>query len=165
MKPALFAAAAALSGLLVAPVAQAQISCGDIERVLLDAEISFEEIAGEEIETDFYDTTFVLPGARDCRVIYDWSDAYVCVWEFADEASAVRFGSQQVSELRACLETDWEEEAQTPSTGDEWRLISGYDFTLSLDEGDYVVSSRIDASVTSSPSVYEVTFGIEYLWF
>lgn len=160
-----FFAAAALAGLLIAPVAQAQITCDDVERVGSVAESSFGDILGEEIETDYYEATLVLPGARQCRVNYDWSDTYICIWEFADEAAAARFGAEQMTMLRSCLTDDWTEEALDADASSEWRLIAGSEFTLSYDDADFVVTSRVDATKDITPTVFEVEFSVDYIWF
>jgi len=165
MKSTFFAAAAALAGLLLAPAAQAQMTCTDVERVGAAAESSFDDILGEEIEPDLYETTLTLTGARDCRVQFDWSDTYICVWEFSDEATAARFGAEQVTMLRSCLTDDWTEEPLDGDATSEWRLISGSEFTLSYDDEDFVVTSRVDATKSGAPTVFEVEFSVEYIWF
>jgi len=165
MKSVLFAASAALAGLVCAPVAQAQMTCADVERVGVASESSFEDILGEEIETDVYNATDILPGARQCRVSFDWSDSYVCIWEFSDEASAARFGDEQMAMLKACLVDDWVQEPIQEDASAEWRLISGSQFTLSFDDADFVVTSRVDAAQNRTPTIYEVEFSLDYMWF
>lgn len=166
MKYAFLAAAASLAGLLLAPAAQAQITCDDVLRVAEMSESSFSDILGEEIETDIYETTHTLPGARECRVSFEWDDSYRCIWEFRDEAAASRFGTEQMTMLKACLTEDWVEEALEPDTSlTEWRLIGGSEFTLSFDDEDFVMTSRVDASLGRTPTIYEVEFSFAYIWF
>ncbi len=164
MKIAMLVAAAALAGVVFAPIAQAQASCEDIANILAAAESDFEDVLGDEIDDELFESTLVLAGARECTVAYDWDSAYLCVWQTPDEASAKRMVDTQLATLRACLTGDWREEA-LPESSDKWRLIAGSNFKLSIGDEELVFVARADATREEDPTIYEVELSLTYIWF
>lgn len=167
MKSCLLAAAAALAAFTIAPVAQAQASCEDLAAVVEAAEFDFEDVLGEEIDDDLYESTLVLSGARECTVSYDWDSAYLCIWETSDEASARRMVDTQLATLRACLNDAWDESAIADDHSDAWRFIAGSTFSLTFVDTDeeLVFVTRADASKQGTPTIYEVELKLNYTWF
>ena len=66
--------------------------------------------------------------------------------------------------LEACLTDDWSKVVMTPESGAEWRLLSGIEFSLELDDGDLTIVSRADASADPTAGVFEVEMSIDYFW-
>ncbi len=165
MKAHCFAAATAIAVLALAPAAHAQAVCDDIARVLHEAEDNFGGAIGDEIEEDFYGTTFMLPGADVCRIAFDLDSMFYCTWQFPSEAAMVNFLDSQIAEMRACLTIDWKEETIEGDGEDaEWRLISGKSFGVTINGEDLVYVAHADAS-KASPTVCEAVVSLTYIWF
>lgn len=159
MKAALLAAALAL-----APTAHAQASCADLQRLLEEADSDFSEITGDEIDDDYFEAAFSLPGAESCTINVLFDSMYKCLWTLPNEAAATAFINDQLAAMRACLRPDaWAEEALATAPSNEWRLIRGATFTGGEDD-ELIFGARADASTKGQPG-YEVEFSLEYLFF
>jgi hypothetical protein len=164
MNASLIAAGLALGTILAAPAASAQASCADLTRLLAEAETDFDDIAGEQVDVDYFDTTFRLPGAQECLIDYAWDSIYSCVWRFSDEAAATQFARAQIATMRSCLPAGkWLQEEATPDVKGEWRLMAGASFSAA-DSGEMVFSARADA-LTAKPGTYEVMVDLTYFFF
>lgn len=162
MKLSLLATGLALGLMVCAPAAAAQASCDDIKRLLEMAEVDFDDVAGEELDDDYYRSTLVLPGASGCFIDYSWDSTFVCGWTLPDEASAMRAVAAQTQTLRACLaESSWTAEPKRPEQNGDWKLLGGTRFIGGVD-GDLIFDLRADASL-GTPAQYEVQLSLSYL--
>lgn len=78
------------AGLALLPVAQAQVSCANIEFTVNAGLEEFDEIVGEELEDFSYATTFEMPGSTACTIAMEWDALYQCLWlhDSREEAEA-----------------------------------------------------------------------------
>jgi hypothetical protein len=121
-------ASAVLLALTLAPAAYAQVSCSDVSRLNAEALDDFDEIAGDEIDDDFYESTFRLGGAEECSVSYDWDSIHSCLWIYRDYASAIAAFNAQNSAVSRCL-TGWgarSSGAETAARGGHRTLAVNY---------------------------------------
>jgi hypothetical protein len=123
-------ASAALLGLSLAPVAYAQISCSDVNRLIEESDVDFEDIAGEEIDDYLYRATFRIAGANSCEVDLDFDAVYYCDWQYQSYGDASAALSSQVAALGYCLSSSgWSapKSLKTDSAADSdgYRTIAG----------------------------------------
>ena len=95
--------AAVAACLVLAPVAQAQVSCADVQRTVELARADFEDIIGEELEDFSYAATFEMPGATACTIAVEWDSLYQCLWVHGSEAEARATFDSVSGVVNACL--------------------------------------------------------------
>jgi hypothetical protein len=156
----------AVAALALSPAAFAQATCTDIDRLLYESELDFEDIAGEAFDVDYYDATFVLPGAELCEIDLEWDAIYICFWRFSSEWAAVEFVDRQTSAMRSCLDSAWTQSVIGPNDEDnEWRLLKGASFEGDDEYIDLYFDVRADTTVENGQNVYEVELSLTYLYF
>jgi hypothetical protein len=95
--------AAVAACLVLAPVAQAQVSCADIQRTVDSARADFDDIIGEELEDFSYATSFEMPGSTACTIAVEWDSLYQCLWVHSTEAEARATFDTLSGQLSSCL--------------------------------------------------------------
>ncbi|MDP3494539.1 MAG: hypothetical protein Q8R82_15620 [Hyphomonadaceae bacterium] len=100
MKPAFIAAAA----LAIAPMAEAQAACAEIERINAASLKDFDDLTGAGIDDYVYTATLKLPNAAGCVIEIDLEVIYSCVWNFAAREEAERAYATQAAAMAPCLE-------------------------------------------------------------
>lgn len=115
MKQAFFAAAAALGSLALAPMAQAQASCEQIEAIIEYAWDDFSDITGEEISDGVFETSYYFDGAEICGVTMDFLVEYTCLFTFATEEEGADGLRVALDRLSSCL-PEWPIELSDATT-------------------------------------------------
>ncbi|MEQ1783085.1 MAG: hypothetical protein ABMA14_17135, partial [Hyphomonadaceae bacterium] len=64
------------AGLVLAPAAEAQITCAQANQLVEAASEGFASLAGEEVEDSVYEGTLLPQGAGGCQVTEDFSSGY-----------------------------------------------------------------------------------------
>ncbi len=95
--------AAVAACLVLAPVAQAQVSCADIQLTVDAARADFEDIIGEELEDFSFATSFEMPGSTACTIAVEWDALYQCLWVHGSEAEARATFNALSGTLSSCL--------------------------------------------------------------
>jgi len=129
-------ALAALFGLTLAPAAYAQVDCGEIRRVMAEAENDFDDITGDEVGDDVYKSRYLIGGAKDCYVDLSFGASYFCLFLHDHPDTAFSAYRYRLGEVRRCL-SNWKQTAipeQRPLSGDGFRDLEGVSFEGS---GDY----------------------------
>jgi hypothetical protein len=123
------------AGLVLAPVAHAQISCQQVQDLLEAATEDFDSVAGEEVSDSVYTASFMLEGASQCQVTFDLSSTYACVWVYDSLASARADYGRQAGALGGCL-NGWERDAFDASAEDpKFQRLEGLSFLQEDDDG------------------------------
>lgn len=99
----LISAVAAAACLALAPVAQAQVSCADMQRTVYAALLDFDDIIGEELDDFSFATTFELPGATSCTIAAEWDSLYQCLWVHDSREAAEATFSTIAGTAAACF--------------------------------------------------------------
>jgi hypothetical protein len=102
-------AVAVAACLALAPVAQAQVACADIDLTVNAALEDFEPILGEELDDFNYATSFEMPGASACTIAVEWDALYQCLWVYGSEAEARATYNALTGVAASCL-SDWKPE-------------------------------------------------------
>jgi len=95
MKPAVLAAAA----LSIAPMAEAQAACAEIDRINAASLKEFEDLTGAGIDDYVFSATLKLPNAAACVIETDFDIIYSCAWNFAAREEAGRAYATQAGAL------------------------------------------------------------------
>ena len=99
------------AGLVLAPVAQAQVSCQQVKILVEAATEDFDGIVGDVKDSDtVYNTTYSLGNGSGCQITYDASVTYSCSWVFDNAAAATANYGVQSHALAACVSA-WERSA------------------------------------------------------
>lgn len=163
MKRAL--ASAALIGLALGPAAHAQVSCGELRRVMTEAETDFEDITGREIEDGFYELTYLIGGARQCYAELDIVADYYCIFVHDEPSTAFSAYRYRLGEMRTCL-SSWKQTAlkeEPPLRGDGYRDLEGVQFEGS---GEYAYMTwlvSVEQHIVNDSAHYHVRIELEYL--
>lgn len=157
-------AAIALAGV---PVAHAQATCSDINRLLAEADSDFGDIVGDETEEDVFEATFQMTGGRECYVDLSFDSVYGCYWAFTSADVAVRFVDAQVATMRGCLKAGaWTETPLGPNEpSSEWRLLKGAEFEGDALFSDMILQVRADTRLYEGREVFEAEVSLSYLYF
>ena len=101
--------AAVAACLVLAPVANAQVSCADVQRTVESARADFEDIIGEELEDFSFASSFEMPGATACTIAVEWDALYQCLWVHSSEAEARATFESVSGVVNSCL-SSWKPE-------------------------------------------------------
>jgi hypothetical protein len=123
-------ALAGILGLALAPVAYAQVDCGEIRRVMAEAENDFDDIAGDEIGDEVNESRYRIGGAKECAIDFSSVPIYFCLFQHDQPSSAFSAYKYRLGEVRRCL-SDWKQTAvreERPLGGDGYRDLEGVRF-------------------------------------
>jgi hypothetical protein len=109
-----FTVAIAALAIAFAPSAYAQVTCTEVNQLNAHGLDDFDDIAGEEIDDDFYKATYALNGSIECSIDYGFDSVYTCTWVFSTHAEAVAAWNAQVGAVSSCL-SGWRARPETPS--------------------------------------------------
>lgn len=159
-----FAYVLAMSAALVlAPTANAQITCAQANLIVEAALDEFDSVAGEETGDSVYAASFLLDGAAGCQVRLDFSAAYACMWKFDSLAAAQSaFGGHSHS-LADCY-GEWDREPYTANSTDAGtRTLEGRSYFAVDDEGaEYTWLAYLEEHVTDAERDWHVWVGLDY---
>lgn len=151
------------ASLVLAPVAQAQVSCSEVSRLMAAATEDFDSISGEEVSDDVYATTFKLNAASDCQLTFDLSSSFACTWVYDSlDAARAEFGMQSQA-LGQCL-GEWDREAFSPGTEDPaYKQLEGVSF-FQTDEDDAEVTwvAYLEEHLEGDVRDWHVWVGLDY---
>ena len=158
-------ALAAICGLVLAPAANAQVSCSEINRINTEGLDDFEGIAGAKVDDDHYRATYKLSGADECNLNYEWESIYSCGYQLSSYASASDVRNSLAGAVSSCLPA-WKSRSATPeaTATDGWRTLTGtlYSGTGAYEDLEWaaVLTEHTDASGTH----YHVWMELAYFW-
>ena len=151
------------AGLILAPVAHAQISCQQVQDLMEAATEDFDSIADEEVSDSVYASSFELAGASQCQVTYDLSSTYACAWTFDSLASARADYGRQAAALGVCL-AGWERDAFEPSADDpKFQRLEGLSFFQEDDEDGLMTwTAYLEEHIDGDTHDWHVWLGVDY---
>lgn len=168
MKRAL--ASAALLGLTLAPGAYAQITCSEVNRLIVESDVDFEDIAGEEIDDELYRATFRLAGATACEIDLEFDSVYYCDFPYQSYGDASAALGSQVAALGYCLTSSgWSapKALKTDSTADSdgYRTIAGTYWEGTGKNVDLEWAVELEEHRDSNGLHYHLWVDLAYYWF
>lgn len=161
----LLLALAAIGGLALAPAANAQVSCSDINRINTEGLDDFGGITGEEIDDEHNKATYKLSGADDCSLNYEWDSVYSCGYQFSSYASASDARNALAGAISSCL-PGWQSKtvpAEAAATAG-WRTLTGTLFAGTGTYEDLEWASVLQEHTDTSGTHYHVWVELAYFW-
>jgi hypothetical protein len=151
--------------LALAPAAHAQVTCSEVNRLIEYSKDDFDEIAGEEVDDDFYKATYTLAGAAECTVDYAFDSVYGCLWVYDSYSAASAALSSQGYALLSCL-SGWTPKSITPATTatDGYRTLQGTYYTGTGVNEDLEWSVGLEEHTHSQGTDWHVWVDLAYLW-
>lgn len=110
--------------LALAPVAQAQVGCDLVNRIVTSSKSGFADIRGDEISAGWYDAKIYMGGADDCTVDVGKDQVFDCVWEEEGEPSARTWVSALDLAVGKCL-PDWTRSVMSGSSFNNLSISNG----------------------------------------
>lgn len=151
------------AALVLAPVAQAQISC-EVANDLIDAAYDeFESITGDKVGDGLYHASYVLDGAEGCQVSSDFSVSYSCRWIFDTLAAAQSAYGLQSSALADC-HGDWDREGFNSDSGETgMKTLDGVSFfNVEDDGGELTWVAYLEEHTEGDLHDWHVWVGLDY---
>lgn len=151
------------TGLILAPVAHAQINCQQVQDLMEAATEDFDSIAGEEVSDSVYSASFNLEAANECQVTFDLSSTYACVWIYDSLASARADYGRQAGALGGCLD-GWERDAFEASAQDpKFQRLEGLSFFQEDDVGGEMTwVAYLEEHIDGDVHDWHVWLGVDY---
>ena len=151
------------AGLVLAPLAHAQISCQQVQDLMEAATEDFDSIAGEEVSDTVYTASFTLEAASQCQVTLDFSSTYACVWVYDTLAPARDDYGRQVGALGGCLD-GWERDAFDASAEDpKFQRLEGLSFFREDDDASEVTwAAYLEEHIDGDTHDWHLWLGIDY---
>ena len=158
-----FAYAAIAAALASAPIAHAQVTCADVSRITAASGEDFESLAGDEIDDDLYESTYLIAGANDCSVDLFLDAIHSCIWTFSSQADAVQAYNTNVAAIAPCLSA-WKASAMKIEAEpvDGSRLAAG---TSYVGSGDFEYLEWVvvhEEVVSGKPAPYRLWIELVY---
>lgn len=151
------------AALVLAPMAQAQVSCSEISALMEAATEDFDSVAGEEVDDGVYAATAKLNAANDCQVTFDLSSTYACIWVYDSLDTAREDYGMQTQALGQCL-GEWDREAFTPSSDDPaYKRLEGASFFQTDDDGaEMTWVAYVEEHLDGDARDWHVWVGLDY---
>lgn len=159
-----FAYVLAMSAALVlAPAANAQITCAQAGLIVEAAVDDFDTMTGEETGDSVYAASFQLDGAAGCQVSFDFSSAYACMWTFDSLEAAQNAFGDHAHALADCY-SEWGREPYTAnSTEPGTKTLDGRSFYAVDDEGgEFTWLAYLEEHVADEGRDWHVWVGLDY---
>jgi hypothetical protein len=162
-------ASAALVGLTLAPGAYAQITCSEVNRLISESDVDFEDISGDEIDDDYYEATYSIGGASECTVDVEFDSVYSCEWQYQYYSDASAALSSHVSALGYCLGGGWSapKSMKTDASADSqgYRTVAGTYWEGSGKYLDLEWAAELEEHTDSNGTHYHLWVDLVYYWF
>jgi hypothetical protein len=150
--------------LALAPAAHAQVTCAEMSRVAEYSKDDFEDIAGEEVDDDFYKATYSLSGATECTLDLGWDAVYQCIWVYDSLAMANAAYYTQRGAVSACL-PGWNPDPLTPAAAtDGYRTLEGVYYLGAGSNVDLEWGVFVEEHTHANGTDWHVNVGLAYLW-
>lgn len=159
----LASAAVAVAALASAPVAHAQITCTDVNLITTAASDDFTDLAGDEVDDDLYESTYLIAGANACSIDLFLEAVHSCVWNFASQSDAIRTYNANVAAIAPCLSA-WKAGAmkidEVPLDGARVTAGMSYVGSGAFEYLEWLVV--LEEVVSGSPSPYRLWVELAY---
>ena len=152
------------AGLVLAPVAQAQISCQHVGHLNEAATDEFDGVVGDETDTDdIYASTYSLGDGSGCQITYDVLTTYACSWVFDSAAAATANYGAQSRALAECVGA-WERSAiDAGSPAEGLNTLEGVSFfSTDDDEAELTWFAYVEERTDADMHDWHVWVGLDY---